>query len=90
MGVSNNITACLNFAAILRTFLIVATGLWFAFKQGAECARLARWPMAILGGLLLLVALAGFLSFGRSDALSIVFLLSKEILRIYFLVYSVL
>jgi hypothetical protein len=46
--------------------------------------------MAILGGLLLLIALVGFLSFGRSDALSIVFLLTKEILRIFFLAYSVL
>jgi hypothetical protein len=60
MGVSNNITACLNFLALLCTVPVVATGLWFASKQGAECARLARWPVAILGGLLLLVALAGF------------------------------
>ncbi|KAM0908512.1 hypothetical protein ACQ4PT_015404 [Festuca glaucescens] len=60
MGVSNNITACLNFTALLCTVPVVATGLWFASKQGAECARLVRWPVAILGGLLLLVALAGF------------------------------
>ena len=44
MGVSNNITACLKF-----NFLAV---LWFASKQGVECARLERWPVAILGGLL--------------------------------------
>lgn len=60
MAVSNNITACLNFLALICTIPVVATGLWFASKQGAECARLARWPVAILGGLLLLVALAGF------------------------------
>ncbi|KAM3192022.1 hypothetical protein ACQJBY_069333 [Aegilops geniculata] len=60
MAVSNNITACLNFLALICTIPVVATGLWFASKQGAECARLARWPVAILGVLLLLVALAGF------------------------------
>uniref|UniRef100_A0A0D9WRE6 Tetraspanin n=1 Tax=Leersia perrieri TaxID=77586 RepID=A0A0D9WRE6_9ORYZ len=60
MAVANNITACINFLALICAIPVVATGIWFASKQGAECARLARWPVAILGALLLLVALAGF------------------------------
>uniref|UniRef100_A0A0E0LCV3 Tetraspanin n=1 Tax=Oryza punctata TaxID=4537 RepID=A0A0E0LCV3_ORYPU len=60
MAVSNNITACVNFLALVCAVPVVATGVWFASKQGEECARVARWPVAILGALLLLVALAGF------------------------------
>lgn len=61
MAVSNNITACINFLVLLCTIPIAATGLWLASRHGSEdCARLARWPVAVLGALLLLVALAGF------------------------------
>ncbi|GJN38686.1 hypothetical protein PR202_gb27751 [Eleusine coracana subsp. coracana] len=66
MAVSNNITACINFLALLCTIPIAVTGLWLAAKQGEDCARLARWPVAILGGLLLLVALMGFLGAYRN------------------------
>ncbi|EAZ37424.1 hypothetical protein OsJ_21759 [Oryza sativa Japonica Group] len=60
MAVSNNITACVNFLALVCAVPVVATGVWFASKQGDDCARVARWPLAILGAALLLVALAGF------------------------------
>ena len=61
MAVSNNITACINFLVLLCTIPIAATGLWLASRHGGEdCLRLFRWPVAILGALLLLVALAGF------------------------------
>ncbi|KAJ1259659.1 hypothetical protein BS78_10G172900 [Paspalum vaginatum] len=61
MAVSNNITACINFLVLLCTIPIAATGVWLASRHGgADCARLARWPVAALGALLLLVALAGF------------------------------
>jgi hypothetical protein len=60
MAVSNNITACITLLALICAVPVIASGIWFASAQGEECARLARWPVAILGGLLLLVALAGF------------------------------
>jgi hypothetical protein len=61
MAVSNNITACINFLVLLCTIPIAATGLWLASRHGGEdCFRLFRWPVAVLGALLLLVALAGF------------------------------
>jgi hypothetical protein len=44
MAVSNNITACINFIALLCTIPVAATGLWLLSKQGEDCARLARWP----------------------------------------------
>jgi hypothetical protein len=58
--VSNNITACVTLLALICAVPVIASGIWFASAQGDECARLARWPVAILGGLLLLAALAGF------------------------------
>uniref|UniRef100_A0A0D9VDU9 Tetraspanin n=1 Tax=Leersia perrieri TaxID=77586 RepID=A0A0D9VDU9_9ORYZ len=60
MAVSNNITACVTLLALICAIPVIASGIWFASAQGAECARLARWPVAILGGLILLAAIAGF------------------------------
>ncbi|RWW29294.1 hypothetical protein BHE74_00002523 [Ensete ventricosum] len=60
MGVSNNITAVLNFVGLLCSVPVIGAGIWLASKQDNECVRLARWPVIILGVLLLLVSLAGF------------------------------
>ncbi|KAG6491665.1 tetraspanin-2-like [Zingiber officinale] len=60
MGVSNNITASLNFVGLLCSVPVIGAGIWLASKQDNECLRLARWPVIILGVLLLLVSLAGF------------------------------
>ncbi|KAK4765253.1 hypothetical protein SAY86_026343 [Trapa natans] len=60
MGVSNNITAFLNMIALLCSIPIIAAGLWLASKPGNECIRYFRWPILILGSLILLVSLAGF------------------------------
>ncbi|EEC74211.1 hypothetical protein OsI_09372 [Oryza sativa Indica Group] len=60
MAVSNNITACVTLMALICAVPVIASGVWFTLAQGEECARLARWPLAILGGLILLAALVGF------------------------------
>lgn len=60
MAVSNNITAFINFVALLCSIPIIGAGIWLASKPDAECLRLARWPLIILGTLILLVSLAGF------------------------------
>ena len=59
-GVSNNITAVLNFIAFLCSIPIIAAGIWLASKPDNECIRELRWPVVILGVLILLVSLAGF------------------------------
>ncbi|KAK0571635.1 hypothetical protein LWI29_019230 [Acer saccharum] len=61
MGVSNNITAVLNFIALLCSIPIIASGIWLASKPDNECIHLLRWPVVILGFLILLVSLCGFL-----------------------------
>ncbi|KAK2645406.1 hypothetical protein Ddye_020601 [Dipteronia dyeriana] len=61
MGLSNNITAVLNFIALLCSIPIIASGIWLASKPDNECIHLLRWPVVILGVLILLVSLCGFL-----------------------------
>uniref|UniRef100_A0A7N1A7W6 Tetraspanin-2 n=1 Tax=Kalanchoe fedtschenkoi TaxID=63787 RepID=A0A7N1A7W6_KALFE len=61
MGVSNKIISILNFTAILCSILIIGSGLWLANKPDSHCIRAFRWPLLILGLLILLVALAGFI-----------------------------
>ena len=60
MGVSNSITAVLNFIAFLCSIPIIAAGTWLASKPDNECIHAFRWPVVILGILILLVSLAGF------------------------------
>ncbi|KAK1610909.1 hypothetical protein QYE76_034582 [Lolium multiflorum] len=80
MGVSNNITACLNFTALLCTVPVVATALRFASKQGPKCASLVRWPVAILGGFLLVVALAEVGAYGNRQGLLAAYLFAMTAL----------
>ncbi|KAK9275906.1 hypothetical protein L1049_023180 [Liquidambar formosana] len=60
MGVSNKITAVLNFIALLCSIPIIGAGIWLASKPDNECIHFFRWPVVILGILILLVSLAGF------------------------------
>ncbi|KAK8286758.1 hypothetical protein V6Z12_D07G011600 [Gossypium hirsutum] len=60
MGVSNNITAVLNIVALLCSIPIIAAGIWLDQKPDNACVHLIRWPVILLGFLILLVSLAGF------------------------------
>ncbi|TKY60786.1 Tetraspanin-2 protein [Spatholobus suberectus] len=66
MGVSNNITAVLNFVAMLASIPIIASGIWLASKPDNECVANFRWPIVIIGILVLLVSLAGFVGAYRN------------------------
>ncbi|KAF8400981.1 hypothetical protein HHK36_014284 [Tetracentron sinense] len=57
---SNNITAILNLIALLTSVPIIGAGIWLASKQDNECIHLFRWPVLIIGVLILLVSLSGF------------------------------
>nr|DAD48961.1 TPA_asm: hypothetical protein HUJ06_018898 [Nelumbo nucifera] len=60
MAVSNNIIAILNFLALLCSIPIIGTGIWLASKPDNECVHYFRWPVVLIGVLILLVSLAGF------------------------------
>lgn len=61
MGISNNITAVVNFIVLLCSIPIIASGLWLASKPDNECVHLFRWPVVVLGFSLFVISLLGFL-----------------------------
>ncbi|KAK4279368.1 hypothetical protein QN277_011160 [Acacia crassicarpa] len=81
MGVSNNITAFLNFIAFLASIPIIAAGIWLAQNPDNECIRNFRWPLVILGILILLVSLAGFVgAYWNKQGLLALYLVSMALL----------
>ncbi|CAN0901360.1 TET2 [Linum grandiflorum] len=60
MGLSNNLTAVLNFIAFLCSIPIIASGIWLASQPDNECIHFIRWPIVLLGALILVVSLTGF------------------------------
>ncbi|KAI4376540.1 hypothetical protein MLD38_014290 [Melastoma candidum] len=81
MGVSNNVTAVLNLIALLCSVPIISSGVWLSSKPDNECAHHLRWPIVILGTLLLLVALAGFVgAYWNRQGLLAVYLFAMALL----------
>ncbi|CAI0405810.1 unnamed protein product [Linum tenue] len=60
MALSNNLTAILNLIAFLCSVPIIASGIWLAAQPDNECIHLIRWPVVLLGLLVLVVSLTGF------------------------------
>ncbi|XAR67174.1 hypothetical protein NMG60_11013637 [Bertholletia excelsa] len=60
MAVSNNITSILNFISLLCSIPIIAAGVWLASKPDNECVHWLRWPVLLVGILILIVSLTGF------------------------------
>ncbi|KAI4352706.1 hypothetical protein L6164_006929 [Bauhinia variegata] len=81
MGVSNNITAVLNFIALLASIPIIVAGIWLASKPDNECIHNFRWPVVIVGILILLVSLAGFVgAYWNKQGLLALYLFAMAIL----------
>nr|AFK45233.1 unknown [Lotus japonicus] len=81
MGVSNNITAVLNFIAMLSSIPIIASGIWLASNPDNQCITNFRWPIVIIGLLILLVSLAGFVgAYWNKQGLLALYLFSMALL----------
>lgn len=86
MSVSNNITSVLNFLAFLCSIPITGAGIWLASKQDSECIRMVRWPIIIIGVLILLVSLAGFVgAYWNREGLLAAYLVCMAILIVILL-----
>ncbi|KAK6941399.1 Tetraspanin/Peripherin [Dillenia turbinata] len=59
MGV-RNVATFLSFVALLCSIPMIGAGIWLASKPDHECIHILRWPVVILGILILLVSLTGF------------------------------
>ncbi|XP_047079337.1 tetraspanin-2-like [Lolium rigidum] len=80
---SSMFTACVALMAVCAV-LVIASGVWFGVAQEAECAQRARWPVAILGGCILLATLAGFAGAYSDHGRA------RYLLRFYFIAIPVL
>ncbi|KAK7318016.1 hypothetical protein RJT34_02713 [Clitoria ternatea] len=90
MGVSNNITAVVNLIALLASIPIIASGIWLASKPDNECIANFRWPIVIIGILILLVSLAGFVgAYWNKQGLLALYLFSMALLILLLLVILV-
>ncbi|CAI0408887.1 unnamed protein product [Linum tenue] len=81
MALSNNVIGAINFVAMLLSIPIIGAGIWLAMEPDNSCVKLLQWPLIILGILVLVVALAGFVgAFWRIPALLIFYLVAMLIL----------
>ncbi|KAL3825262.1 hypothetical protein ACJIZ3_021291 [Penstemon smallii] len=91
MAVSNNITAILNFIALMCSIPIIASGIWLASKPDNECIHWLRWPLVFIGIAFLLVTLTGFVgAYWKKEGLLGVYLVCMFILIVLLLVLLVL
>ncbi|KAK9677582.1 hypothetical protein RND81_11G153300 [Saponaria officinalis] len=61
MSLTNNITITVNFIALICSIPIISSGLWLATRPDNECVVLFRWPVVVLGFLMLTISLMGFI-----------------------------
>ncbi|CDP03178.1 unnamed protein product [Coffea canephora] len=91
MAVSNNITAFLNFLALMCSIPIIASGIWLASKPDNECIHWLRWPVVFLGIAVLLVSLTGFVgAYWKKEGLLGLYLVCMAILIVLLLVFLIL
>ncbi|KAJ4888936.1 Tetraspanin protein [Raphanus sativus] len=81
MALANNLTAILNLVALLCSIPITASGIWLASKPDNECVNLLRWPVVVLGVLILVVSACGFIgAYQYKETLLAVYLCCMAIL----------
>lgn len=91
MAMSNNITALLNFIALMCSIPIISAGIWLASKPDNECIRWLRWPLVFIGIAFLLVALTGFVgAYWKKEGLLGLYLVCMFMLIVLLLVLLVL
>ncbi|KAG2261845.1 hypothetical protein Bca52824_068924 [Brassica carinata] len=77
MPLSNNVIGCVNFIAVLLSIPVIGTGIWLAMGTMNSCVKFIQWPVIILGILILLVGLAGFIGgFWRIAWLLVIYLIA--------------
>lgn len=81
MALNHIIIAAINFVAILLSIPIIAAGIWLSTQADSSCLNLLQWPIIILGILVFVVALAGFVgAFWRLPMLLLVYLVAMFLL----------
>ncbi|KAJ8633850.1 hypothetical protein MRB53_027186 [Persea americana] len=60
MALSNTLIGCINFIAMVLSVPVIFTGFALASRALDTCVKLLQWPIIILGILILVVAVTGF------------------------------
>lgn len=83
MALSNNVIAAINFIALLLSIPVIGAGIWLATEPDNACVQVLQWPVIILGIVIFLVALAGFIgAFWRVSWLLMFYLVAMLVLII--------
>lgn len=83
MAMSNNVIGAINFIAVILSIPIIGAGIWLLNSQADSCVQFLQWPVIILGVLILVVSLAGFIgAFWRVSWLLILYLVAMLVLVI--------
>ncbi|KAJ4959579.1 hypothetical protein NE237_026690 [Protea cynaroides] len=83
MPMSNNVIGAINFFGVLLSIPIIGAGIWLTNEPDNACVKILQWPVIILGIVILVVALAGFIgAFWRIPWLLIFYLIAMLILII--------
>lgn len=81
MALSNNVIGTINFIAVLLSIPIIGAGIWLTTLPADSCLQILQWPVIVLGVLILLVALAGFIgAFWRIPMLLMFYLVAMVVL----------
>ncbi|KAK7386657.1 hypothetical protein VNO78_26991 [Psophocarpus tetragonolobus] len=81
MALSNNFIGAINFIAILLSIPIIGAGIWLTTEPADSCVKILQWPVIILGILIFIVAMAGFIgAFWRIPHLLIFYLIAMLVL----------
>ncbi|KAK7399036.1 hypothetical protein VNO78_10211 [Psophocarpus tetragonolobus] len=90
MGVSNKMTAVVNLVGMVASIPIIGSGIWVASKAEKECVANFRWPIIIMGVLILMVSLAGFVgAYWNKQPLLALYLFSMALLILLLLLLLV-
>lgn len=78
---SNNVIGVINFIAMLLSIPIIGAGIWLATQTDNACVQILQWPVIVLGILVLIVAIAGFIGgFWRLQWLLVFYLIAMLLL----------
>lgn len=71
----------INFIAVLLSIPIIGAGIWLSTLQAESCVKILQWPVIILGILILIVGMVGFIgAFWRIPMLLIFYLIAMIVL----------
>lgn len=81
MAVSNKVIGGINLVGVILSIPIIGAGIWLTNEPANSCVKTLQWPLFILGVLILVVAVAGFIgAFWRITWLLILYMVAMLVL----------